>query len=91
MNKQMMIAMLAASSCSATQYKTYGISADAQGIVQKYLAAEEKDDLDVKACAPRPGNQFPCRMLEVDEYGKILRDMLELQEQLKACQSADKP
>lgn len=82
----LLIAAMATSSCSAADYKTYGINADQTGAVISYLAKEPKDDLPPSVCAPRANVQFPCRMIEVDEYAKALRDLAELNERLRACE-----
>jgi hypothetical protein len=86
MKKSFILPLIVASSCSATSYKTYGISTDEDGTVREYLGKSSKEDLPLSACAPRADARYPCRMLTVDEQQKIEDYIASLEERLQECE-----
>lgn len=80
-----MFAALVLIGCVGAQYRFYTL--DVPGWNGTLKAHNPKDDLTLKTCEPTDADKAPCFVLMSDEYYKILRDLRDTQERLKACES----
>lgn len=80
----MLIAMAALISCASTelQYRYFVLRSKEQ----KLNAKDPKDDLPLSICDDTPESKAQCYVIRRDEFSKILRDLAEKDQRLKACE-----
>jgi len=82
----LMLALVGVTACASARYKSYGIDLEKQ----MFLAAEPRDDKPFTHCAPRGGVNYPCRMIELEEFRRLLTDLVSTEQKLKACERRER-
>jgi len=80
-----LIPLLIILGCSTPQYRWYGLDLPSyeEG---KLLGPKEKHDLPISVCKPDLMTKGKCIVFKVEEFERILADLVRLQVVVDACQ-----
>ena len=74
-------------SCGSTfDYRWYGLQLDSYEN-GKLLGPEPEEDLNIKVCKPDEVEQGKCVVILIDEFNRIVEDVIILKKRLEACES----
>lgn len=77
-----LLSFVALTACASSRYMTYGVDVRSQ----MFLGLRKEDDKPFSFCLPREDVQFPCRMITLQEYRRLLTDLVTTEEKLKSCE-----